>query len=103
MTELSEKTVKLLNAMPWDENMKRDFAAMLVKECGNNIPFCENHNPEQMERIRFSVLKLCDGNFQKFEKAIELAKIDWRDLFMAAGFGYDVEAHNKWYEQIIKS
>jgi len=29
-------------------------------------------------------------------EAIELAKADWRDLLMAAGFGEDVRAHEFW-------
>lgn len=103
MIELSDKTSRLLDAIFFGDKLKAELEVILVKECGNNIPFCKNHSPEQMERIRFSVLKLSEGEFQKFEKAIELAKTDWRDLFMAAGFGYDVEAHNKWYEQTIKS
>ena len=49
-----------------------------------------------MERIRFSVLKLIEGKIDKLISAIELAQIDWRDLLMAAGFGYDTDAHNKW-------
>jgi hypothetical protein len=27
--------------------------------------------------------------------------VDWRDLFMLAGFGYDVGAHNEWYKTTI--
>jgi hypothetical protein len=49
-----------------------------------------------MERIRFSVLKLSNGDMKKLVDAIELAKVDWRDLFMAAGFGEDPQAHKKW-------
>jgi hypothetical protein len=49
-----------------------------------------------MERIRFSVLKLSEGKIDELVRAIELAQVDWRDLFMEAGFGHDPEAHNKW-------
>jgi len=28
--------------------------------------------------------------------------MDWRDLFMAADFGRDVIAHEKWAEEILK-
>jgi len=49
-----------------------------------------------MERIRFAVLKLSEGNIEKLVQGIELAQTDWRDLLMMAGFGEDVEAHDKW-------
>jgi len=34
------------------------------------------------------------------EAAIELANTDWRDLLMAAGFGEDLNAHQKWSQSI---
>ncbi len=49
-----------------------------------------------MERIRFAVLKLSEGNMDKLIQAIELAQAGWRDVLMASGFGEDVEAHNRW-------
>jgi hypothetical protein len=48
-----------------------------------------------MERWRFSALKLSGGNIEKLSKAIELAKLDWRDLLVSAGFD-DVDAHIHW-------
>jgi hypothetical protein len=48
-----------------------------------------------MERIRFAVLKLGVKSASAFESAMLLAKTDWRDLLMEAGFGEDLEAHNK--------
>jgi hypothetical protein len=46
--------------------------------------------------ILFRPLKLSNGNFEKLRQAVDLAKIDWRDLLVAAGFANDVEAHKKW-------
>lgn len=69
---------------------------LLKIECGDNIPFCENNDKYEMERIRFAVLKLSAGKMDKLVQAIELAQIDWRDLFMVVGFGEDVDAHNNW-------
>lgn len=95
MIELSERTVDKLNAIFSDKH--RDEVEELLKvECSENISFCKNHNKYDMERIRFSVLKLSEGSIEKLVEAIELAQTDWRDLFMAAGFGHDAEAHNKW-------
>jgi len=74
----------------------------LEEECGNNLPSCENDDEYEIERIRFAVLKLSKGNIQKLLEAIDLARMDWRDLFMSAGFGYDVNAHEKWAKEILE-
>ncbi len=73
----------------------------LEDECGNNLPSCNNADEYGMERIRFSVLKLSKGNMQKLLAAIDEARMDWRDLFMAADFGYDVNAHEEWAKRIL--
>ena len=101
MTDLSDKTVKLVHRFFDKESDYKQVMQLLVSECGSNIPFCSNHSAEAMERIRFSVLKISNGNIEGFNKALELAKTDWRDLFMAAGFAHDVEAHLKWYDSFI--
>jgi hypothetical protein len=41
-------------------------------------------------------LKLSEGNLDKLNRAVALAKTDWRDLLMAAGFGEDIKAHLAW-------
>jgi len=75
----------------------RDAAAkLLIEECGTNLPFCEKSNEFDMERIRFAAIKLSRGDFLDLREAVELAKLDWRDLLCTAGFGSDVKAHEKW-------
>ena len=95
MIKLSERTIKIVNGL-FPQEQRLEVADLLKMECAENIPFCENHDEFQMERIRFSVLKLSEGRMDKLVQAIELAQADWRDLFMAAGFGHDPDAHNKW-------
>ena len=95
MIELSKKTSDRINLLFGDEE-KQEVEDLLKIECGDNIPFCENRDKYEMERIRFAVLKLSKGNIGKLVEAIELAQTDWRDLLVAAGFGENVEAHNKW-------
>ena len=73
----------------------------LEDECGDNLPSCEKHDEYQMERIRFAVLKLSKGDIRKLLAAIDEARMDWRDLFMAADFGYDVNAHELWARKIL--
>jgi hypothetical protein len=69
---------------------------VLVEECGNNLPFLDKLDDVQLERFRFAVLKLSEGNLVKFDRAIALAKVDWRDLLVAAGFADDPQAHKYW-------
>ena len=65
-------------------------------ECGDNLPFVETHHRELAQRIRFAVLKLSNGDLERFEHELREAAIDWRDTLMAAGFGNSVRAHRSW-------
>jgi hypothetical protein len=67
-----------------------------MAQCGNNLPSCDDDDEFQLERIRFSALKLSAGNIDKLRDAIKLAKTDWRDLIVAAGFANDPTAHKRW-------
>ncbi len=58
----------------------------MFEQCGNNLPFLENVD-ERIERFQFAALKLSEGKLSELDRAIALAKADWRDLLMAAGFG----------------
>ena len=73
----------------------------LKQDCGDNLPFCAGQNESEMERLRFAAIKLSKGNLHQLRKAIDLARIDWRDLLMAAGFGDDVDAHNEWAKEVL--
>jgi len=95
MIDLSERTIDIVTRL-FSQEQRREVEELLKIECAENIPFCENYDKFQMERIRFSVLKLSEGKLDELVRAIELAQVDWRDLFMEAGFGHDPEAHNKW-------
>jgi len=50
----------------------------------------------ELHRCRLAALKYSDGDLSKLEHALKLARIDYRDLLMAAGFGYDTTAHLNW-------
>ena len=103
MIELSRRTRKVVEVFFPDKETKELVESILVSECAENIPLIKNPSPEGLERIRFAVLKISAGDLGKFDEAVKIASIDWRDLFMAAGFGYDVEAHDKWYREIVES
>ena len=102
MIALSRKTELLLEKSFPDGETRELAAKVLVDECGDNLPFCEDSSPEDMERIRFSALKVSAGDLNKLGEAAKLANLNWRDLFVAAGFGQDVEAYSKWYAETIE-
>ena len=101
MIPISAKTERLLEALYSSEQDRNHIRDVLVTQCGENIPFCERGTPESMERIRFAVLRLTTekGDFGRW---VKLAYIDWRDLFMSAGFGHDLDSHQQWADQILK-
>ena len=83
-----EKRIELLFAAEDREEVR----GLLVKECGENIPMWKSAG---LERLRFAVLKLSGGKMEKLCIAVETAKVDFRDVLMAAGFG-DVDSHQAW-------
>lgn len=95
---LSPGTVRRLDVLFAGPD-RREAERLLAEECGSNLPFCENSTPESLERLRFAALKLSNGSLPELRKAVALAKLDWRDLLMAAGFGHDLTAHAAWYPE----
>jgi hypothetical protein len=88
----TERRIALL--FPPDE--QELVCVILSEECGNNLPFLEKLDEVKLERFQFAALKLSEGKLDKLDRAIALAKEDWRDLLMAAGFGEDIDAHVSW-------
>jgi hypothetical protein len=88
----TEKRVELLfPPTEWDR-----VRLILVEECGENLPLSKGKGDAFFERIRFAVLKLSGGEIAKLDKAIRLAKLDWRDLLVASEFAEDPQAHHSW-------
>ena len=101
MTKLSPRTYQLIEKLfPTVE--QADVNRWLLKECGQNSPFQKNTDEYGLERIRFAALKISNGDALKLLEAIELAKRDWRDLLMWAGFGYSLSAHEEWAKGILE-
>ena len=80
-------------------NDREAVRRMLIEECGNNLPFCEDLDAAALDRCRFAVLKLSGADLENLSKAIALAKQDGRDLLVAAGFANDVTAHRRWFPE----
>ena len=69
---------------------------LLIEECGDNLTTHPDF-VELIERIRFAVLKLSCGDLNALGRAIDLAKLDWRDALVAADFANDLNAHKSWW------
>ena len=76
---------------------------------GRQMRWCRRHytlplsipaNPASLERIRFAVLKVSCVDLNRLQKAIDLAKIDWRDVLVAADFASDLTAHTSWWPDL---
>lgn len=73
-------------------------ARLLVERCGNNLPDLEHEDAEGLERFRFAALRVAGGDLERLAQAVALARTDWRDLLVDAGFADDVRAHREWFE-----
>lgn len=92
LSQPTEERIALL-FVPADQEMVR---AILRDECGNNLPLYPNSNEQELERIRFAVLKLSAGSVDQLQEAVRAAKTDWRDVLLWAGFANDPAAHKSW-------
>jgi hypothetical protein len=95
MTDLSPATWQKIRQL-FHPALHEEVAALLEKECGNNLPFLERVDADALDRFRFAALKLSNGNLEMLNQAIDLAKTDWRDLLIYAGFADSVDAHRQW-------
>jgi hypothetical protein len=95
MIELSNETIRRVRSL-FPEKDWEVISKKLAEECGDHLPMVDAEYVELAERIRFSVLKLSDGNYARLLNEIHEAARDWRDTLMAAGFGDDTKAHLAW-------
>lgn len=99
---LSEETEKRLQALFQGEDLKL-ATDLLVSDCADNLPFRQGDTPSDLERIRYSVMKLSNGDLSKLYEAIQLSQKDWRDTLVLAGFGDDPRSHLEWWPDVKDS
>jgi hypothetical protein len=80
-------------------NERETITKIMIEECNAEKIYASSE--AGVERIQLAVLKLSDGDTDKFLAAVELAQIDWRDVLVAAGFGDDTEAHLEWVDKLF--
>ena len=98
MIELSPPTKQHLDALFAPADVP-EAEELLARECADNLPLTWNPTPSGLERLRFAALRLSEGRLDRLRDAIALAKTDWRDLLVAAGFADDIDAHRSWQPQ----
>ena len=92
---LSPETLRRIDLLFSPEH-RSEVARLLFEQCGNNLPFLADYDAHHLERFQFAALKKSDGDLQRLHEAIDLAKLDWRDLLVAAGFAHDPLEHQRW-------
>jgi hypothetical protein len=101
MVPLSELTHKHLTRL-FPAESQSEAATLLEQGCDDSLlPFGTHATPQSLERIRLAALKVSQGDLADLHRAVELAKIDWRDLLVAAEFAEDVRAHLKWQHEEV--
>jgi len=55
----------------------------------------QKNNPDLSERILRCIVFLAKGSFEEFARAVELARVDWRDLIVQAEYDGWVGEENK--------
>lgn len=93
---LSNRTERQLVTMFPDAQERERARKLLEHECGDHLPGWSDRTAAGLERIRFAVLKLSGGSSTRLAQNVSLAKVDWRDALVAAGFADDAEAHLTW-------
>ena len=98
----TDRTLRLIERLfPADQHDA--VRELLEQDCGTNLPFCETQDAVGLERVRFAVLMLSDGDLEKLRSLIDHAKIDWRDILVWAGFGYSLRAHDQWARDVLEA
>lgn len=100
MIPLSPETEKLINCLFTVEEASR-LKIKIASETSKKIPFFTNCSPKDMERLRFSIVKLIHENKMNENEVFKLAQTDPRDLFVASGNHLSVNSHEIWAESIF--
>ncbi|MEJ2621956.1 MAG: hypothetical protein P8163_17395 [Candidatus Thiodiazotropha sp.] len=80
----------------WVKEELQGYCAYLSK-------FILDEDIESYDRFCLAVLKVGNRSKDKFMQAIELGKCDYRDLFVAAGFGNSVSKHKEWANNLVRN
>jgi len=83
----TELIAKVHQLFPQDPEL---VLGALQSECRSEL------GNELGERVRCAVLKLSQGSLERLSSALDLARRDWRDVLVGAGFAEDLDIHKSW-------
>lgn len=95
MVPLTDRTLAII-AQLFIPAERGAAAELLATECADRLPLYRPVTPEGLERVQFAALRLSGGRLTQLRAAVDLAREDWRDLLVAAGFAHEVQAHLRW-------
>lgn len=99
---LTRRVETSLNVL-FSEPERTKISNRLREQASNNLPLFEKAKSEDLDRIRFAIIKLISEGSYSEDSAFELATVDWRDLYMAAGFANSEIQHDTWYNELLNS
>lgn len=79
---------------------RETITKFLTEEC--SAERLHTTSEDLVERVQLAVVKLSEGDAENFLYAARTAQIDWRDVFIWAGYGDDMKAHRTWTEDFSK-
>jgi len=101
MIELSAATTERLRRLfPPDDVATATH--LLAERCADDLPLLGvPPTPASLERLRFAAIRVSGGDLERLREALDVAHVDWRDLLVAAGFGSDTRAHERWEPRVL--
>lgn len=99
--ELTQDTLNTIDVL-FDAPRARELKKRLQLETSDDRIFGAFSTPIARERIWLAIVKMCSRGLGDWDSAFDLAKTDWRDLLMVAGFGLDTRAHLIWKREILR-
>ena len=100
MEAVTSKPIDLVSKV-FSTDKRVYIISVLVNELGGNLPGIDRDWNNLIERIWFAAIKVSCGKVEEFSKAVELVKIDWRDLLVWAEFADNADEHNIWAETVL--
>jgi len=100
MNMISDRTIDLVNRFV-EENRRGKVLNQLQDYCNYLKENDSVQDEYDCDRLCFAILKLSKGSEDKFKRAMELARQDYRDLLVSAKFANSTTVHNNWYSRVI--
>ena len=81
-------------ALLFSEEKRAEATRLLVEDCGYNLAGV-GRNGDLVQQVRYAALKVSKGDLDRLRQAIGVAKLDYRDIIVKAGF-LTATAHKRW-------